>query len=298
MKILISCLNVNDIGGSELFHYELAKTLHELGQDVTLFSYRDINPNTEIREKLFELNIKQVDRTSISFEREYDIIISSQPQPTFYMLNTFKYTPLINVIHSEIRSEDPILDERVDHYVGIRQSIVDMLTDKYHVNKNKVSLIYNPIDKSRFNSNSAGIKKYSEDLGKTVGLFVGEVLDPIRVQAANHIAKQCIIRDWDLYIMGNQKLNWNHPNIKYLEKRWNTEEIVKKVNFTAGILVGRTTLESWCCNIPSYVYNIDKQGNILDVETEEIPNIRMLCNSDYVAAKYLKLSQKILKSYE
>ena len=30
--------NVNGLGGSELYHYELVKELHLLGHDITLFS--------------------------------------------------------------------------------------------------------------------------------------------------------------------------------------------------------------------------------------------------------------------
>jgi hypothetical protein len=43
------------------------------------------------------------------------------------MLDTFKDTPIVSIIHSEIRSEDPILDSRISHYIAIRQPIADML---------------------------------------------------------------------------------------------------------------------------------------------------------------------------
>ena len=41
MKILLGCLNVNGLGGSELYHYELARQLSILEVNVTclLFSF-------------------------------------------------------------------------------------------------------------------------------------------------------------------------------------------------------------------------------------------------------------------
>jgi hypothetical protein len=62
-------------------------------------------------------------------------------------------------------------------------------------------------------------------------------------------------------IMSESKYDFNHPNIKYIDKRWDTETIVKNVDFTAGILLGRTTLEGLCCGVPGYVYYINKNGN-------------------------------------
>jgi hypothetical protein len=59
--------------------------------------------------------------------------------------------------------------------------------------------------------------------------------------------------------------------------------------FTAGILLGRTTLEGWCCDIPGYMYIIDIHGNILDIETTAPDNIKTLCDSKNVAQQHLIL---------
>jgi len=163
-----------------------------------------------------------------------------------------------------------------------------MLTKDYNIPVEKVSLIYNPVDQSRFNSNNVNkLERYS-------GLFVGEVLDSIRFQPVQHLAEQCIVNDWDLYLMSDSRYAFNHPNIKYLDKRWDTESIVKQVHFTAGILLGRTTLEGWCCDVPGYIYNIDIQGNILGVETEIPDNIKSLCDSRFVAEQHIELYRRIL----
>jgi hypothetical protein len=287
MKILVGCLNVNGLGGSELYHYELVKELNNAGVNITLFTKRPIDLNDQVRIKLNELGIKQIDTLLIL--EEFDLIVASQPSINEFMLKKFPNTPIISIIHSEIRSEDPILDPRISHYIGIRQPIVDMLINEYNIDSNKVSLIYNPIDTSRFNSNNR------ESYEKTTGIFVGEVLDNIRFQAVSHLVKECIEKDWNLLLMSDSKYDFNHHNIKYIDKRWDTESIVKNIDFTAGILLGRTTLEGLCCDIPGYVYYIDKNGVITGIDLIEPNNIQQF-DSKYVVKQHIELYNKILKN--
>lgn len=281
MKILLGCLNANGLGGSELYHYELARELYAAGHDITLFTMRQIDWMDQVRLKL--QHVRQLDLTNLDMSEKYDIIVASQPQVNLFMLEQFKDTPIISIIHSEIRSEDPVLDPRIAHYIAIRKPIADMLIDTYKIPKNKVSLIYNPIDRSRFNEDEA------EKLERYSGIFVGEVLDPIRFKAVQHIVQQCIENDWDLYIMSESRYDFNHPNIKYVDKRWDTENLVQMMNFTAGILLGRTTLEGWCCGVPGYMYIIDIHGNIQSIETTAPDYIKQLCDSKYVAEQHIQL---------
>jgi hypothetical protein len=288
MKVLLACLNVNSLGGSELYHYELVKELHQSGVDVTLFTMRNIDPFDQVRIKLKELGVKQIDFNNLDIFEKFDIIVASQPQVNNFVINTYPNTPIISIIHSEIRSEDPILDPRISHYVGIRQPIVDMLINEYKIDSNKVSLIYNPVDTSRFNLNN----RVSYE--KTTGIFVGEVLDNIRYQAVSHLVNECIQHDWDLLLMSDSRYDFKHPNIKYIDKRWDTESVVKNVDFTAGILLGRTTLEGLCCGVPGYVYYIDKNGNVIGIDLIESNNIQQF-DSKYVVKQHLELYNKILK---
>jgi hypothetical protein len=286
MKILLGCLNANGLGGSELYHYELARELDAAGHDVTLFTLRQIDWMDETRLKL--QHVRQLDLTNLDTSEKYDIIVASQPDVNLFMLEHFKDTPIVSIIHSEIRSEDPVLDPRISHYIAIRKPIADMLINDYKIPKDKVSLIYNPIDQSRFNSDEA------EKLERYSGIFVGEVLDPIRFNAVRHIVQQCIENDWDLYIMSESRYDFNHPNIKYVDKRWDTENIVQMMNFTAGILLGRTTLEGWCCGVPGYMYIIDIHGNIQSIETTAPDYIKELCNSKYVAEQHAQLYKQFI----
>ena len=286
MKILLGCLNANGLGGSELYHYELARELDSIGHDVTLFTVRQIDWMDQTRLQL--QHVKQLDTTNLDISEKYDIIVASQPEVNLFMLEHFKETPIVSIIHSEIRSEDPVLDPRISHYIAIRQPIADMLINDYKIPTNKVSLIYNPIDQSRFNSaETVKLERHS-------GIFVGEVMDPIRFKAVQHLVTQCIENDWDLYLMSDSRYDFKHPNIKYVDKRWDTENLVQMMHFTAGILLGRTTLEGWCCDVPGYMYVIDIHGNILNIEHTAPENIKQLCDSKYVSEQHIQLYKQFI----
>jgi hypothetical protein len=119
-------------------------------------------------------------------------------------------------------------------------------------------------------------------------------MDPIRFKAVQHLVTQCIENDWDLYLMSDSRYDFRHPNIKYVDKRWDTENLVQMMHFTAGILLGRTTLEGWCCDVPGYMYIIDIHGNILNIETIAPDNIKLLCDSKHVAQQHINLYQTII----
>lgn len=288
MKILLGCLNVNGLGGSELYHYELARQLSILKVNVTLFSLRPVDSNDETRQNLSKLNIRQLDLNTIDLQESFDIIIASQPEVNNFFLNNFPNTPLISIIHSEIRSEDPVLDPRIKHYIAIRQPIQDMLVNHYNIPPDKVSLIYNPIDQTRFNFNNLNQTE------KVTGIFVGEVLDNIRFKPISHLVNHCIENDWDLWIVSKSRYNFNHSNIKYFDPKWDIENLVKQCHFTGGILLGRTTLEGWSCNLPGYMYLINIHGDILSIESTPPDNIINLCNSEYVATQHINLYQQII----
>jgi hypothetical protein len=94
--------------------------------------------------------------------------------------------------------------------------------------------------------------------------------------------------------MSNSKYYFKTPNVKYIDTRWDTENVVKHMDFTAGILLGRTTLEGWCCDVPGYVYLIDVNGNPIGIETTPPDNIKEMCNSRYVANQHIELYKKII----
>ena len=63
-----------------------------------------------------------------------------------------------------------------------------------------------------------------------------------------------------------------YGNVKYFPSTKNVEKFVKGCSETAGILLGRTTIEGWLCGKPGWIYDIDSDGNIKDKKLNEVPS--------------------------
>jgi hypothetical protein len=280
-KILIACLNANGVGGSELYHIELVNALSKFDIDIT-FTTLVPKQDNDVRKKI-NTNVKQLDMTEL--DTQYDLIVASQPQVLTELIKKYPTTPKIAIIHSAIRSEDPVYHESIKHYIAVQPDIYRLL--KKYVPIDKIDLFYNPIDVTRFNS-SINVKR-----DKYTVLFVGNWDDPIRANPANHLIQNCIEQDWECWFMSvNRPPNFNHPNIKFFDQVYDTEIFLRYADATAGI-GGRSTIEGWLCNKSSYIYTINAAGDILNVRLVHPPKIDRF-NSDTVAKQHIQLYNKII----
>jgi hypothetical protein len=60
-------------------------------------------------------------------------------------------------------------------------------------------------------------------------------------------------------------------HVKHFPSTWKVEDFILKSYETAGIQLGRTTIESWMCGKSSWIYKVDKGGFILSKEKHEPP---------------------------
>jgi hypothetical protein len=75
--------------------------------------------------------------------------------------------------------------------------------------------------------------------------------------------KECLICHKDDILL--------NKHVKRFPPTWNTETFIRRAKETAGILLGRTTIESWMCGKKSWIYNVDKSGGILNKELVSPP---------------------------
>ena len=86
-----------------------------------------------------------------------------------------------------------------------------------------------------------------------------------------------------------------NTHVKYFNSTWKTEDFIKRASETAGILLGRTTIESWFCGKPAWIYKVDSSGNILDKNLINPPSNEELSKFDsnvvveLIEDKYYKL---------
>jgi hypothetical protein len=292
MKILIACHGIVYPAGSELYHFELCKELSYHIPNLTLAVLNDfeLNPHSKLFpmvQILKEHGVKLIQLKDIDPNEKYDLIIASQPYVNNFLCELFPLIPKISIIHSPYRSEEPIFHDSIKHYIAVDVFILQFLKNQIKIPIKDISLIFNGIDFNKFNKN------YKYKLERTTGVFIGGWNDPLRNRMFNHICDYCIENDWDLYVIGTPFPDQSKPsNIKFFTGIYNTEIFTRCADFTVG-LGGRTTIEGWAFDVPSYIYKTNPTGDILDIQLKYPPKMERF-NIKYVAQQHLKLYKKIL----
>jgi len=315
LKVLLSCLFFKTFTGSEMYVYELARGLKKLNCDVTVLS--DINgplskiaqqqgikvlpfsesPGYKLGDGKWGLNTPQgvqPSQPNVLYkigEVNYDIIHTQHTPVTNQMCQLYPNIDKISTIHSEvIELENPVLNETIKKYICIRPEIQEHIINKFGIVKNNTEVIYNPIDSERFNT------KNTKDDGYV--LFVG-TLDYLRETTIKDLVEYSKSINKEFWIVGENKSNYlddllNHSHVKYYNATNKVETFVKNSSETAGILLGRTTIEGWMCGKPGWIYNVDDSGYILSKERFDIPKDVSKFNSLEIAKKIKEEYIKIL----
>jgi glycosyltransferase involved in cell wall biosynthesis len=288
IKVLIGCLSFSQFTGSEMYVYELAKNLVNLNCDVTVVSPNIGGPLTDLA---FSNRIK-IHNIKIPFlKKDFDIIHTQHTPITEHLIRLFPNTKKISTIHSEVISlENPVIHDSIVKYIAIRPEIKKHIIDNFWIPEEKIEVIYNPIDASRFNTDN------TSDMGYT--LFVGTI-DYLRKKTIEDLVNYTKLNGKELYLVGKNYANYlndllKNDHIKYFPDTNKVEDYVKNCSETAGILLGRTTIEGWMCGKPGWIYNIDERGNILNKEMFITPDDIGKFNSIEVAKKIKEEYIKIL----
>jgi glycosyltransferase involved in cell wall biosynthesis len=315
LKVLLSCLFFKTFTGSEMYVYELARGLKKLNCEVTVLS--DINgplskiaqqqgikvlpfsesPGFKLGDGKWGLNTPQgvqPSQPNVMYkvgEVHYDIIHTQHTPVTNQMCQLYPNIDKISTIHSEvIELENPVLNETIKKYICIRPEIQDHIINKFDINKNNTEVVYNPIDIERFNT------KNTKDDGYV--LFVG-TLDYLRETTIKDLVEYSKSINKEFWIVGENKSNYlddllNHSHVKYHNATNKVETFVKNCSETAGILLGRTTIEGWMCGKPGWIYNVDDSGYIISKDRFDIPEDVSKFNSLEIAKKIKEEYIKIL----
>jgi len=311
IKVLLSCLFFKTFTGSEMYVYELARGLKKLNCDVTVLS--DINgplsniakqqgikvlpfsdaPGFKLGDGKWGLNTPQgiqPSQPNVMYkigEVDFDIIHTQHLPVTNQMCQMYPNIDKISTIHSEvIELENPVKNESIKKYICIRPEIQEHIVSKFEIDKNKTEVIYNPIDTDRFNT------KNTKDSGYV--LFVG-TLDYLRENTIKDLVDYSKSINKELWLVGENKSNYledllKNDHVKYFTSTNKVESYVKNCSETAGILLGRTTIEGWLCGKSGWIYNVDENGYILNKEKHNVPE-------DIKKFQGLEIAKKIKEEY-
>ena len=313
IKVLISCLFFKTFTGSELYVYELAKNLIKLNCDVTVLSEIG-GPLTEMAKKD---GIKVVPfsnppgykmgdgkwgfNTPQGFQPSQENMMYKVSDVNFDIVHiqhkpvaerVFQMYPEIDkvyTIHSEVmpqQLEDPIKHESVKKYIAIRPEIKDFILN-FDIPEKQIEIIYNPVNETKFTNQNTKTENYT--------LFVGTI-DFLREKTIKDLIKYTKELNQELWLVGENKSNYltsilENSHVKYFSPTWNVEKFVKNAKETAGIQLGRTTIEGWMCGKPSWIYNVDSNGDIftknkfeppVDIEKYYASNVAQKIKEEYL----------------
>jgi glycosyltransferase involved in cell wall biosynthesis len=319
LKILIGCLSFSNFTGSELHVFELAKALTKNNCDVTICSTLgnplvslakqysikvcDMKepPNFKLGDGKWQLNTPEGLVTSkentlykISDER-FDIIHSNHKPITEFLLKIYPDIPFISTIHSEVIAlEQPVISDNIKKYIAIRPEIKEYLITNFNISPDKIDVIYNPIDINKFKIINNTIKR-----SKKICLFVGTI-DYLRKNTIQDLINTTRDNNEELWIVGKKNDTYlenmiqNESHVKYFEPTYNIEKYVQQCDYTAGILLGRTTIEGWLCGKKGWIYNVDEFGNIKSKTLHDVPEDVKKFGSDSVASDIIEIYKSLL----
>lgn len=294
IKVLLSSISFRNFTGSELYVYELAKSLIKLNCSVTVLSQIG-GPLTDMAKKLgikcvsfenapgFKLGdgqwgvntpegfkpsaINALYRVS---DVDFDIIHFQHKPVAERILNMYPEIDKICAVHSEVISlEDPVKDKTIKKYIAIRPEIKEHIIDKFQIPEEMIEVIYNPVDNEKFKSinfNSSG----------DYVLFVGTI-DYLRKETILDLIEYTREIGKELWLVGENNGNYLENillegHVKHYKSTWDVEKFISNSYETAGIQLGRTTIESWMCGKSSWIYKVDSGGFILSKERFDPPS--------------------------
>jgi len=305
LKVLICCQFFQNYTGSEVSNYELAKELTKAGCDVTVISTMTGAPitNKAVKAGVKVYNISKPPNYVLNTENQmqyirnemdFDIIHINHKPIGEMILKMYPNTPAVMHVRSEVipKFEEPIINSAIKKYISIRDSITEYIKS-FGIKQEMITLIDNPFDYERFNTNYEQQKNKKEII-----LFIG-TLDYSRNNILNDLALMTKDNNQKLCIIGADNGKYAHDfekqkHIMYFGIQSKVEDYIKKCDYTAGIFKGRTTIEGFLCGKPGWIYKVDKAGNITDKVFTQVPNDVKKYRSDVSALNVLKLYKKII----
>lgn len=318
LNVLIACLFFQKFTGSEMYVFELAKNLVKLNCNVTVVAAETTGPLVLLAQKegIKVRNIRETPGYKLG-DGKWEVMTEKGPQPSqpnqFYKVEEYHFdiihcqhkpiTETINMlyptidkistIHSEvIEVENPVINPTIKKYIAIRPEIKNHITTVFGIEDANVEVIYNPVNNEKF------INKNQKN--ENFVLFVGTI-DYLRENTIKDLISYTKENNKELWIVGENKSNYmneilQNSHVKHFGPTLEIDKYIHRCSETAGILLGRTTIESWMCGKPSWIYNVDNTGNIVSKKLHEVPNDIEKYYSKNVSQKIKEEYLKILNS--
>jgi glycosyltransferase involved in cell wall biosynthesis len=195
-----------------------------------------------------------------------DILHVQELVPSCFAAAMYCRAPAVASVHSEWDCERPFLSERIWRYICIRPSVQHAIIDRDRVAPERTVVIRNGFDVPRFAvlRDSAAARPPDEQRV----LFVGTI-DPLRQRAIQDMIARGAREGFRVRVVGDKHADYlDEPqtHVEVYPSTWDVERHLAEASATAGILLGRTTVEGWLAGLPGWIYDIDLDGSVKSLE--------------------------------
>lgn len=278
LKIAIVAINFCELTGVEMYIYELSRVLIQRGHDVLIAAPRI---GGEVNGRALENGVRVHDFDHLPIGWVPDVLHLNEFLPSAFALSRWPNVPAVATIHSQYSVEEPFLSERINKYICIRKEVQANAVKQYSIPHTKTEIIHNGVDFTRFKTKHPNFPDH-----KTI-LFVGTI-DLLRRKTIEHLIERSKTEKFKLIIVGKKHapyLDSLEDEITVLPPTWNVSKYIENATETAGILLGRTTIEGWVAGRAGWIYDVDLDGNIKSFKLFKPPNDLQKFNAITVAEK-------------
>lgn len=287
MRVLISNLFFGGMTGSEISTYELSKELVNRGHQVLVMSMQKNKPF--LTEKAESHGVEVTWWEEVDTNWNPDVLICGQAAIAKITLKLFKGVPAIEFVRSEFQEiEAPAYNKRIKKYICNRPTVQEKLIKYNNIPREMTTVIWNGFDFDRFR-----LPPRISDGPKRI-LFVGGH-NHIRLKAMEHLVGVAKEQGKIVRFVGAEKQDFmNEPHVEMGEGGWNIEGHIAECDETAGILVGRTTIEGWIAGRPGHIYWVNWSGDIEKYEfcepPEDIDKFNIKTHAKLIENELLKIA--------
>ena len=122
-------------------------------------------------------------------------------------------------------------------------------------------------------------------------------VDAIRKQTLLSLVARAETGEFKLQVVGpnfDSYMNLPRQNVELLPPVWEIEQYAKHCTETAGIMLGRSTVEGWMCGKPGTIYQVNLAGAPETVTLHEPPADLSMFDSRTVAKQVEQVYANVL----
>lgn len=267
MRVLLALIRFAELTGAELYCHDLAVELTRRGNAVAI-----VAPETggEIARRARDAGVEVFSFEDCPPGWHPDVLHVQELVPAAFALALYPRAAVVATVHSEFAYERPFVSDRVWRYVCVRPSVEAHVRLHYGVPADRTLVIGNGIDADRFRrvAPRAGAPPRRRRV-----LFVGSV-DHLRRGALEDLIARGARDGFRVRVVGERRedyLDRSPAHVELVPPTWHVERHLAEADETAGVLFGRTTVESWFAGLPAWVYDIDRDGSVRSRDRLEPP---------------------------